>query len=48
MTDIQAGPLKPRPKRTRIPKRRRQFDLPDEDDEREPLVGPGADPKGGS
>jgi hypothetical protein len=37
-----------RPKRKRAirnPKRKRQFDLPESDDDQEPIIGPGADQK---
>lgn len=36
----------PRKRVTRNPKPKRSFELPDgEEDEREPVIGPGADPK---
>lgn len=37
----------PRKRVTRNPRRRRSFDLPETDEDHEPIVGPGNDPKGG-
>lgn len=49
MSNVEATTSLRRPPRKRVtrnPKKRRDFDLPDNDDEREPIVGPGTDPKG--